>query len=127
MQNKGAIRFFAIAFAIACIFELSFTLITNSVEKSAKEYAETKFSAFSKTGNALAMSNPDSVKSAYEHRYLDSMSTVPVYNILLKNYTYKECKENELNLGLDLRGGMNVTLEISQADIIRSLSNNNPG
>jgi len=126
MQNKGAIRFFAIAFAIACIFELSFTLVTNGVEKDAKEYAETKFRAFEKTGNALAKSNPDSVMSSYEHRYLDSIATTPVYNILLKNYTYKECKENELNLGLDLRGGMNVTLEISQADIIRSLSNNNP-
>ncbi len=123
MQNKGAIRFFAIAFAIACIFELSFTLITNSVEKDAKAYAETKFSTFEKTGNQLAKSNPDSVKLAYERRYLDSMSTTPVY---LGAYTYKECKENEINLGLDLRGGMNVTLEISQADIIRSLSNNNP-
>jgi SecD/SecF fusion protein len=122
MQNKGAIRFFAIAFALACIFELSFTLVTNSVEKDAKEYAETKFAALSKAGNAATQSNPDSVKSAYERRYLDSMSTVEVY---MGAYTYKECKENEINLGLDLRGGMNVTLEISQADIIRSLSNNN--
>lgn len=122
MQNKGAIRFFAIAFALACIFELSFTLVTNSVEKDAKEYAETKFAALSKAGNAAAQSNPDSVKSAYERRYLDSMSTVKVY---MGAYTFKECKENEINLGLDLRGGMNVTLEISQADIIRSLSNNN--
>lgn len=122
MQNKGAIRFFAIAFALACIFELSFTLVTNSVEKDAKEYAETKFAALSKAGNAAAQSNPDSVKSAYERRFLDSMSTVKVY---MGAYTYKECKENEINLGLDLRGGMNVTLEISQADIIRSLSNNN--
>ena len=122
MQNKGAIRFFAIAFALACIFELSFTLVTNSVEKDAKEYAETKFAALTKAGNAAAQSNPDSVKSAYERRFLDSMSTVKVY---MGAYTYKECKENEINLGLDLRGGMNVTLEISQADIIRSLSNNN--
>ena len=122
MQNKGAIRFFAIAFALACIFELSFTLVTNSVEKDAKEYAETKFAALSKAGNAAAQSNPDSVKSAYERRFLDSMSTVKVY---MGAYTYKECKENEINLGLDLRGGMNVTLEMSQADIIRSLSNNN--
>jgi len=126
MQNKGAIRFFAIALAVVCIFQLSFTLITNGVEKDAKEYAQTKFRAFEKTGNPLAKSNPDSVTARYERRYLDSIATTPVYNILLKNYTYRECKEREMNLGLDLRGGMNVTLEISQADIIRSLSNNNP-
>ncbi|HRG58157.1 MAG TPA: protein translocase subunit SecDF [Bacteroidia bacterium] len=118
MQNKGAIRFFAIALAIVCIFQLSFTLITNNIEGNANEYA-TERVAKNKTEGI----NKDSLFEAYNKRYIDSISSVPVYNILLKNYTYRECKEKELNLGLDLRGGMNVILEVSVVDIVRSMSN----
>ena len=104
MQNKTAIKGFAIALAIVCVFQLSFTLITNSVEKDAKEFA-----------------NGDATK---EKTYLDSIQGQPVYNLGIKKYTYRECKERELNLGLDLKGGMNVTMEVSMVDLIRSMSGN---
>ncbi len=105
MRTKGAIWTLAIAFAIACIYQLWFTFKTNQVRKDAKEYAQN-----------------DPVKEEY---YLDSIASEDVYNFLfgLKKYTYRECQEREINLGLDLRGGMNVILEVSVADVIRSLSN----
>jgi len=104
MQNKGAITIFAIVFAVASLFQLSFTWITNNIENDAIEYSN---------------GNKDKEKA-----YLDSMSNVGVFNLGIKNYTYKECQEREINLGLDLKGGMNVTLEVSVVDIIQSLSNN---
>jgi SecD/SecF fusion protein len=105
MRNKGAIKFIAIALALVCVYQLSFTYVTKQVEKKAKAYAK-----------------GDSKK---EFHYLDSISTESVYNFLLvRKYTYKECKEREINLGLDLKGGMNVTLEVSVVDLIKSLSNN---
>jgi SecD/SecF fusion protein len=103
MQSKGAIKFFAIAMAIVCLYQLSFTFVTKHWENKAKDYAQ---------GDVLK-----------EKAYLDSISTVPVYNILVKNYTYRECKENEINLGLDLKGGMNVTMEVSLVDLIRAMAN----
>ena len=118
MQNKGAIRFFAIALAVVCIFQLSFTLITNNIEGNASDYATDRVAK-----NKTEGLNKDSLFEVYNKRYIDSISSVPVYNILLKNYTYRECKEKELNLGLDLRGGMNVILEVSVVDIVRSMSN----
>ena len=103
MQNKGAIRVFAIALAVVCVYQLSFTFVTRKVENDAREYA---------LGD-----------TAREELYLDSIGSDVVYNILLRKYTYRECKEREINLGLDLKGGMNVTLEVSMVDMIRSLSN----
>lgn len=109
MQNKGAIRFIAIALALVCVFQLSFTLITKRVESKAKEYA-------------LVGNEVDKKK---ESHYLDSVSTETVYNFLwVRKYSYKECKEREINLGLDLKGGMNVMLEVSVTDLVRALSNN---
>ncbi len=103
MQNKGAIRVFAIALAIVCVYQLSFTFVTRKVERDAREYAQ-----------------GDTTK---EESYIDSIGSEVVYNILVRKYTYRECKEREINLGLDLKGGMNVTLEVSMVDMIRSLSN----
>jgi SecD/SecF fusion protein len=123
MQNKGAIKFFAIALAVVCIFQLSFTLITRNAEKRATEYASSKFATMQNLSDA-AKANPDSVKESISKHYLDSIAGLPLYNILLKNYTYRECKEKEINLGLDLRGGMNVTLEVSVVDLIKAMSKN---
>ena len=106
MQNKGALKFLTIVLALACLYQLSFTFVTKSVEKE-----------------ALEASHGD---PAAEQRYLDSVKSQVVYNLGLVKYTYAECKSKELNLGLDLKGGMNVMLEISEEDILRSLSNNNP-
>ncbi len=104
MQNKGAIKFIAIALALVCVYQLSFTYVTKQVEKKAKTYAK-----------------GDQKKEAH---FIDSVSRETAYNFLwVRKYTYKECKERELNLGLDLKGGMNVTLEVSVVDLIKSLSN----
>ncbi len=105
MKSKGAVKLFAIALTLVCIFQLSFTWVTNKVEQEAKEFA-----------------NGDPV---VERAYLDSIARLPVYNLGIAEYTYLQCKERELNLGLDLQGGMNVTMEVSIGDLIRSLSNNN--
>jgi len=133
MQNKGAIKIFAILLTLACIFFLSFSWITRGVEAEAIAYAETYIGSvkvksaakdFAKGNVNKEVRYVDSVKSYIADRYLDSMKKIAVYDILIAEYTYEECKKNEINLGLDLRGGMNVTLEVSVIDIIRSLSNN---
>ncbi|MFW6289394.1 MAG: protein translocase subunit SecDF, partial [Mariniphaga sp.] len=106
MQNKGAILTFAILLAAVCLYQLSFTFVSQRVENRAEEYAQ-----------------GDPTK---EFNYLDSISGEVVYNFLgLKQFTYKEVREQEINLGLDLRGGMNVTLEIQVQELIRALSNYN--
>jgi len=104
MQNKGAIRFFTIVLALVSVYQLLFTVFTQKVERNAREIA-----------------NGD---VRIERSYLDSMKGEVVYNVLFKKYTYQECKEREVNLGLDLKGGMNVILEIAVEDIIRSLAAN---
>ena len=104
MQNKGAILSFAILLAAVCLYQLTFTWKARQIEKAAVEYAQ---------------GDPDK-----EYFYLDSISGEQVYNFLgLKKFTYKEVKELEMNLGLDLRGGMNVTLEVEVEDLIRAMSN----
>lgn len=133
MQNKGAIKIFAILLALACIFYLSFTWVTTGVENDAKEYAEnitnsakTKMAAkdYAKGNLSKEKSYLDSIQEHVADRYLDSMQKQTVYDILIADYTYEECKKNAINLGLDLRGGMNVTLEVSVKDIVENLSNN---
>jgi len=131
MQNKGVIKFFAILFALVCLFQLSFTYFSARVERKAKEYA---LSADAKQ-LAVKMAQGDqlrevlmfdSISKARERFFLDSISGEPVYNILVRKYTYKDVKERELNLGLDLKGGMNVIMEVSVVDIIKALSGHNP-
>lgn len=102
MQGKGFIKFMAILLGIVCLYSLSFNLVTYNVEKNAKEFAK-----------------GDLVK---EKAYLDSMASVPVYPGL--GLTYQQVKGKEINLGLDLKGGMNVTMEISLAELTKSLANN---
>jgi SecD/SecF fusion protein len=135
MQNKGAIKIFAVLLALACIFYLSFTWVTRGVESDAVEFAESKVSSpkvqmvakeLAKGDASREVSYIDSLKSVIADRYLDSMKKQTVYDILLAEYTYEECKKNEINLGLDLRGGMNVTLEVSVKEIIKNLANNSP-
>ncbi len=102
MQNKGAIRFFTILLAIVSVYQLLFTVFAQKVEKDA-----------SKAANGDVQ---------IERSYLDSMKGEVVYNVLFRKYTYQECKEREVNLGLDLKGGMNVILEIAVEDIIKSIA-----
>ncbi len=129
MQSKGLIKFFAIAFAVVCLYQLSFTYFANKVERDAKQYAYrssvvAKAEELAKGDEILTDIILDSLARVEERYYLDSMMSENVYNILIRQYTYRECKERELNLGLDLRGGMNVTLEVSVPEIIRALSGN---
>ncbi len=135
MQNKGAIKVFAILLALACFFYLSFTWKTRSIEGDAadfgKNYSETakvKQAAAAYAGGNQTRERQylDSLQSKKTDEYLDSVKKLTVYDILVSKYTYEECKQKEINLGLDLRGGMNVTLEVSVADIIKGLTNNNP-
>lgn len=130
MQSRGAIKFFAILFALVCLFQLSFTFITSKVESDAEKYANQEITV--KQAKELAAGDEilegyyiDSIKRAKHTYYLDSMSNQVVYNILVKKYTYRDCKEREINLGLDLKGGMNVTLEVSIGSVVRGLSGNN--
>ncbi len=101
MQNKGAIKILAILLVIVSLYSLSFTWIANSVRSDASAYGD-----------------GDPTK---ERKYLDSIANVEVYPLL--GYTFNECQQKELNLGLDLKGGMNVTLEISVVEVIKALSN----
>jgi len=100
MQNKGAIRFFTIVLALVSVYQLLFTVFAQKVERDARNLA-----------------NGD---VRIERSYLDSMKGEVIYNVLFKKYTYQDCKEREVNLGLDLKGGMNVILEIAVEDIIRA-------
>jgi SecD/SecF fusion protein len=104
MQGKGVIKFFAILLAAVCIYQLSFTWVAHRVESNAKEYAK---------GNA-----------AKEKAYRDSISEQPVYPLL--KHTYQYCKSRELALGLDLQGGMSVTMQVSLRELVKTLSANNP-
>ncbi len=129
MQNKGAIKVFAIAFALVSLYQLSFTFVTQKIEKDARDYASSEAAA--KQADALAQGDDllyghylDSITKARETYYLDSMDNQVVYNILIDKYTYQNVKEREINLGLDLKGGMNVVLEVSVSDIIQALSGN---
>lgn len=106
MQGKGLIKLVAIALAIGCLYSLSFTFVAKHVEKNAEDYAK---------GDPLK-----------ERAYLDSMATQNVYNLGFTKFTYQYVKEREIPLGLDLKGGMNVTMEVSLVELVKNLANHNP-
>ncbi|MFV0472023.1 MAG: protein translocase subunit SecDF [Paludibacteraceae bacterium] len=127
MQNKGLVRLFAIALALVCAFYLSFSLVTSIYENKAKTLSETAVNSF-KSSSAFTALSPidknnaiDSIQNRVYYEYLDSMAVEKVY----LGYTLRQVREKQLGLGLDLKGGMNVVLEVSEPDIIRALSNNN--
>jgi len=109
MRNKGVVIVLTVAITFLCLFYLQFTLVSRRIQQEAVE------TATDKSGN---------VDLAVKQRYLDSLWNKPVYNFLGIDYTYKEVKENELGLGLDLQGGMHVVLEVSPVDILKGMSNN---
>ena len=103
MQNKGFVKVFAVLLTLVCVFYLSFSFVTRHYTNKAKEIA-----------------NGD---TKVEQDYLDSLSNEKVW---LGNYTLKQCREMEISLGLDLKGGMNVILEVSIPDVIKALADNKP-
>lgn len=111
MQNKGLIRLFAVILSVVCLYQLSFTWFAKNVEKDAVIYAETRADA-SDTEELGIM----------EKEYLDSIGNTPVVNLGFTEFTYNEVKEKEINLGLDLKGGINAILEVSVRDILFGLS-----
>ena len=111
MQSKGFIRVLTVLLILVCVFYMSFTFVTGSIEKDAAAYA------------AKVDPNVDSQKYKDTYKmYLDSIGNEKVY----LGYTYNEAREKQIGLGLDLKGGMNVTLQISVPDILRTLSKENP-
>lgn len=104
MKNKGFVQVFTILLLIVCAYQLSFTLVANRVDNRAKEISK-------KTNRPL-------------RDVLDSLGPEKVYNLGIANYTFNEVKERELNLGLDLQGGMNVTLEVSMPEIVKAMADN---
>ena len=116
MKNKGLIKFVAWLFGLVCVFQLLLTFQFNRVEERADNYAI----------NLVEESeeNFDTKRRDAKLRYVDSISNIPVFNILIADYTYDELKKRSMKLGLDLRGGINAILQISVKDILRTLSNN---
>jgi SecD/SecF fusion protein len=110
MRNKGVVVVLTIVITALCLYYLSFTFVTAKINREAV---------------AQATDKDGSIDLSKKQNYLDSLWNKPVYNIFGAEYTYKEIKDNELSLGLDLQGGMHVVLEISPIDIVKGLSGNN--
>ncbi|MEM1003032.1 MAG: protein translocase subunit SecDF, partial [Bacteroidota bacterium] len=109
MQNKGIVKLFALLFGLVSIYQLSFTFKANQIEEEAKAIAQSRFQDIKEINRA-------------EAQYLDSLANEEVFNLGLKNFTYTEVKNNAMNLGLDLKGGINVILQISVKDILKGLA-----
>ena len=112
MQNKGLIKLFAILFGLVSLYQLSFTFLANRVEDNAVNYAESK-----------ATDNDARQKAVFERKYLDSVSNKEIIDISVTTYTYNDLREKEMNLGLDLKGGINAILQVSVKEVLKSLTN----
>ncbi|MBO7320671.1 MAG: protein translocase subunit SecDF [Bacteroidales bacterium] len=127
MQSKGAIKLVAILIGLACLYQLSFTAVTYLQENKAEKYAEDAVIAvqqtpsFSKVSELNKAFYLDSLRKEKSRYYIDSISAEKVY----LGFTFKEVKEKEINLGLDLKGGMNVMLQVELSDLVVALSDNN--
>lgn len=112
MKNKKTIIVFSTLLAIACLFQLSFTWKTRGFESKARSFAEQRAKKFGED------------KTKAMRRYIDSLGNkADFYSMGIAHFTYFECKQQEINLGLDLRGGMNVILEVDKGAIIKGLAN----
>ena len=126
MQSKGAIRLVAILLLIACVWQLSFTLVTALQNNKAKKYAEAaavavqSTPAFAKVAAEDQAYYLDSIKKEKQKWYTDSISNEKVYF----GYKFKDVRSKEINLGLDLKGGMNVMLQVQLEDLVKALSGN---
>ena len=127
MQSKGAIKFVAILIAVACLYSLSFTWVTSHQEKKAEQYAAAAVEAvklspaFAEVKEVDKAYYLDSISKEKNRFYIDSISSEKVF----LGFTYKEVKEKEINLGLDLKGGMNVMMQVQLKDLIVALADGN--
>ena len=124
MQSKGAIKFVAILLLLASLWQLSFTLVANRQENKAEKYAEAKAeaamtaAAFGKIAEADKAFYLDSIRKVENRRYIDSISSEKIY----LGYTFKDVQAKAINLGLDLKGGMNVMLQVQLEDLVKALA-----
>ena len=112
MQNKGLIKLFAILFGVVSLYQLSFTFLAGKVEDEAVSYAKAK-----------SVDNNARQKANFERKYLDSVANKEIINLGISKYTYNDVKDKEMNLGLDLKGGINAILQVSVKEVLKSLSN----
>ncbi|TVZ56883.1 protein translocase subunit secF /protein translocase subunit secD [Lutibacter sp. Hel_I_33_5] len=112
MQNKGLIKLFAILFGLVSLYQLSFTFFANKVEDDAKVYAKN-----------LAEENNGRELATFERKYLDSVAGKEIVDLGFTKLTYDNIKDKEMNLGLDLKGGINAILQVSVKDILKGLTN----
>lgn len=122
MQNKNAIWLFTILLGLACLYQISFSWATSAFESKAEKSAEYKVDSVRQAEPNLSLAEYDSVKQANIERYLIENGNEEIYPIF--GYTYNEAKEKEINLGLDLKGGMSVTLEVSIPEMVENLAGN---
>ncbi len=123
MQNKGAIWLFTILLVVACLYEMSFSFFTGGIEQEAKVVATQKLdSLLAATGEDMELGKQDSLRQGFEADYLLSEANEEVVPFI--GTTYKRAKEKEINLGLDLQGGMHVTMEVSVPALVRALGSN---
>ncbi|WP_439152029.1 protein translocase subunit SecDF [Winogradskyella sp.] len=127
MQNKGIIKLFAILFGLVSIYQLSFTFKGNQLEDAAREAAVAKYAEteedFQTKRNQAEISYLDSLKTT-KNKVGDNFEPIEVYDLGIAQYTYTDVEKNAMNLGLDLKGGINVILQISVRDILKGLANN---
>ncbi|MEE9408964.1 MAG: protein translocase subunit SecDF [Polaribacter sp.] len=112
MQNKGLIKVFAILFGLVSLYQLSFTFLANKVEDDAKVYAKAKVT-----------DNNARQKAAFERTYLDSVGNKNTIDLGIAQYSYNDVRDKEMNLGLDLKGGINAILQVSVKEVLKSLTN----
>ena len=144
MQNKTAIWLFTILLTLACLYQLSFGWVVSSVENDAKEHAELRqlqvqdsltrlepaqyvYNVGKKsivfgdpTTGEIDSAGLSDLKGFFEQQYLINVAPKKVYPVF--GHTYQYCKNHQLNLGLDLQGGMAVTLEVSIPDLVKNLA-----
>jgi len=112
MQNKGLIKLFAILFGLVSLYQLSFTFLATKVEDESVVYAARKV-----TGNDARQ------KATFERKYLDSVANDNILDLGFAKYSYNDVKDKEMNLGLDLKGGVNAILQVSVQEVLKSLAN----
>ena len=120
MQSKGAIKFVAILLLFASLWQLSFTVVNNRQVKNAEKYAEQAVAAAVLADSSLSAEAQDVLRNEANMFYLDSIASQKVYF----GYTFKEVQEKSINLGLDLKGGMNVMLQVQMGDLVKALAVN---
>src|ERR1043165_954368 len=132
MQNlKGVIKFFTWVLVVVCLFQLSFTFVARNVKSKAEAFANAAVKVaepanLTAAQQVLFRDSVEDIRKAFKRNYLDSVAGAPIVDVwaLRDIYTYKFCREHALSLGLDLKGGMSLIMEISEDDVLRRLAGN---